>query len=172
MAAAINRFFTRWYQAIHTLSTEYPKKIVEIAEKKNTNSFIPHADKGQLPIDAALGSLLISAEHTPQSEALRALIKASPSNVTYDPNSVENAVLPVATAMMTRLEELLLHVGSDLDAFLSLAANGAFSAPLATIMKGTAVLRILNPLPPTLPSDPVPDIEITSDSFPVRQPNE
>ena len=72
-----------------------------------------------------------------------AAMNAFPSTVKYDSSNIETANPPVATALKTRLEQLLRHVESDLPAFLAMAAEGAFSPPNLRMGEDTYVVEII-----------------------------
>lgn len=142
----INKFFTTWYNAINILGKEYPKVIYDAAKPEDIDTFVAAHNKGQVSIDVALRGIIIQTTQGPQTNALLAAMKAFPSPVKYDSSNIEKANPPVATALKTRLEQLLLHVESDLPGFLAMAAEGAFSRPRSILSEGTYIGEIMQEL--------------------------
>ncbi|KAI4237908.1 MAG: hypothetical protein LQ349_001491, partial [Xanthoria aureola] len=139
----INVFFTRWYNTIHILSKEHPQVIHDVAKPQDIDTFVAAKNNGQVLIDVALRGLIFRSTQSPQTNALVAAMNAFPSTVKYDSSNIETANPPVATALKTRLEQLLRHVESDLPAFLAMAAEGAFSPPNLRMGEDTYVVEII-----------------------------
>ncbi|KAI4248802.1 MAG: hypothetical protein L6R40_000813 [Gallowayella cf. fulva] len=129
---AIHAFLSNFANATRYLAAENPSSIAEVIAPVDIDSFTAASNVGLVNIDVALNGLLRSAPDSPQHTALQLLVIAETtpkSTLQYNSNDVANAKPSVAEIVVRRLEELLRYVETDLEAFLAMAKEGAFSVP-------------------------------------------
>ncbi|KAL8805966.1 MAG: hypothetical protein Q9182_001623 [Xanthomendoza sp. 2 TL-2023] len=128
----MHEFFLNWANATLKAAAQNPTVITTAATPQDIDTFSAAKTGGRSNIDVALNGLLTAAPKPPQNLALRHLLNtvAPKSSLTYNSAEIENATTKptVAELVVQRLEEVLKFVETDLNGFLAMADNGAFSA--------------------------------------------